>query len=79
MVPGPTNQSDLGKYLAMGQIGTEMVAPIGLGVLLDYWLGCLPWCTVAGACIGLVAGLFLLVRIANKEAKGRADKKSESS
>ena len=45
-------------------VEAEMAAPIAIGVLLDYWLGWQPWCTVAGACLGLVAGLFLLVRMA---------------
>jgi F0F1-type ATP synthase assembly protein I len=78
MVPGPSKRDDLGHYLALGQIGMEMAAPIGIGVLVDYWLGWQPWCTVAGACIGLVAGLVLLVRMANKENKVSADKKPES-
>jgi F0F1-type ATP synthase assembly protein I len=75
---GPYNGNDLGRYLAMGQVGMEMAGPIAIGVLLDYWLGWQPWCTVVGACLGLVLGLVLLVRMANKENKGPSDKKSES-
>jgi F0F1-type ATP synthase assembly protein I len=79
MVPGPSNGDNLGRYLAMGQVGMEMAGPIAIGVLLDYWLGWRPWCTVAGACVGLVMGLVLLVRMANKDNKrGPADNKPES-
>jgi F0F1-type ATP synthase assembly protein I len=80
MAPGPYNGNDLGRYLAMGQIGMEMAGPIAIGVLLDHWLDWRPWCTVAGAGMGLVLGLVLLIRMANKENKDRTDKKkSESS
>ncbi len=78
MVPDPYNGNDLGRYMAMGQIGMEMAGPIAVGVLVDYLLGWQPWCTVVGACGGLVLGLFLLIRMANKQNKDRANKKSES-
>jgi F0F1-type ATP synthase assembly protein I len=51
----------------MAQVGIEMVAPIGLGVALDYWLGWTPWATVAGAVFGFVGGLVHLVSMMNKE------------
>jgi hypothetical protein len=79
MVPGPQDSKELGRYLAMGQIGMEMAGPVAIGVVLDLWLGWLPWCTVAGACLGLIFGLVLLVRMANKEDKGPADHKQEPS
>ncbi len=78
MVPDPYNGNDLGRYMAMGQIGMEMAGPIAIGVLLDYLLNWQPWCTVVGACLGLVFGLVLLVRMANKQDKERREKKSES-
>jgi F0F1-type ATP synthase assembly protein I len=78
MAPGPYDSNDLGRYMAMGQIGMEMAGPIVIGALLDYWLGCQPWLTVIGACLGLVFGLVVLIRMATKGKKDRADKKSES-
>jgi F0F1-type ATP synthase assembly protein I len=77
MAPGPYDK-DFGRYMAMGQIGMEMAGPIAIGVVLDLWLGWLPWCTVVGACVGLIAGLFLLVRMANKQDDTKhADNKQE--
>src|SRR5262245_15568427 len=57
----PTDR--LGKYLAMGQVGMEMVAPIVLGLFLDHHFGWQPWCTVVGAIIGLVGGVGHLVQM----------------
>ena len=48
---GPPSPEELGRYFALSQIGLEMVAPIGLGLALDYWLGSSPW----GATIRLMA------------------------
>lgn len=61
-----------GLYLALGQAGLEMVAPLGLGVLLDRLLGWTPWLTVCGAIGGFVGGLahmiFLAQRLNEKDA-----------
>ena len=56
-----------GRATAMAQIGFEMAAPIGLGVVLDRWLECSPWLTVVGAVVGLVGGIFHLVVLANRD------------
>ena len=63
----PPNPKDVGRAYAMAQVGMEMVAPIGLGIALDYWLNLKPWATVAGAVIGFVGGLIHLVSILNKQ------------
>jgi F0F1-type ATP synthase assembly protein I len=54
---------------AMAQVGFEMAAPIGLGVLLDHWLEWTPWLTIIGAVGGLVGGIFHLVVMSNRDAK----------
>lgn len=54
---------ELGLYLALGQVGLEMVAPIVLGFLIDRWLRTLPWLTVVGVLIGFVGGLVHLSRL----------------
>jgi F0F1-type ATP synthase assembly protein I len=61
--PGP---KELGFYLALAQIGFEMVAPIGLGLILDYYLNWGPWGVVAGAVFGLIGGLVHLVSMLNR-------------
>jgi len=61
--PGPGDQKDLGRYLALGQVGMEMAAPIALGWLADSYLGCGPWGVVAGAALGFVGGLAHLIKL----------------
>ena len=39
MAPNSSDPGDLGRYLAFGQVGLEMVFPIGLGMVLDRYLG----------------------------------------
>ena len=48
------------RLMALGTVGTEMVAPIMLGWLLDHWLGTIPLCIVIGAVLGLVGGVYHL-------------------
>jgi F0F1-type ATP synthase assembly protein I len=58
-------RSRLAQYAALSQVGLEMVAPIGLGLLLDYWLAWGPWGAILGAILGLVGGMAHLVSILN--------------
>ncbi len=67
MFPGKTNPKDLGKALALSQIGLEMVVPIVLGFALDSYLGWLPWATVVGAVLGMILGLTHLVQLTKKD------------
>ncbi len=55
--------SKLAQYAALSQVGLEMVAPIGLGLLLDYWVAWGPWGVIGGAILGLVGGMAHLVSI----------------
>ena len=75
MFPAKTNPKDLGKALALSQIGLEMVVPIVLGFALDSYLGWLPWATVVGAVLGLILGLAHLVQLTKKDAS--ANEKTE--
>ncbi len=61
MFPGASDPKKLGGYLTLAQVGTEMVVPIVLGIVLDYGLGCAPWGVVIGAILGLVGGMFHLI------------------
>ena len=72
--------SKLAQYAALSQVGLEMVAPIGLGLLLDYWLAWGPWGVIGGAILGLVGGMAHLVAIlktksSRESAKRRRDQK----
>jgi F0F1-type ATP synthase assembly protein I len=69
--PGP---SKLAQYAALSQVGLEMAAPIGLGVLIDLWLGWGPWAAIAGAILGLVGGMAHLVSMLNARAAQESSK-----
>jgi F0F1-type ATP synthase assembly protein I len=43
-----------------------MVAPVGVGIALDHFLGWSPWATVGGAIFGLVGGLAHLIALSNR-------------
>ena len=80
MFPGNTDRKELGKALALSQIGMEMVTPIALGLVIDYYLGWLPWATVVGAVLGLIGGLAHLVQLTKKDdpkIKKSGDEKTE--
>ncbi len=57
---------ELGRMMTLANVGIEMVVPIGIGLLLDRWLGSLPWCTVVGVVLGLVVGIVHLVRVTSQ-------------
>jgi F0F1-type ATP synthase assembly protein I len=64
----PPNAKELGYYVTLAQIGTEMAVPAGIGVALDYYFRWrTPWGVIAGAVFGLIAGLAHLVFLASQE------------
>jgi F0F1-type ATP synthase assembly protein I len=69
MRQGLPNPKEVGRYFTISQVGMEMVAPIVLGLILDYQFGWMPWATVIGAVLGLVAGISHLVVISNQGQK----------
>jgi F0F1-type ATP synthase assembly protein I len=70
----PDDPKELGRYLALANVGLEMVAPIGIGVALDYYLDWSPWGAAGGAVFGLVLGLYhVTVMSKNEEARERRD------
>ena len=62
----PPDPSELRRYFALSQVGLEMVAPIGVGLALDYYLGWSPWGAVVGAVLGFVGGLAHLIVLVNR-------------
>jgi F0F1-type ATP synthase assembly protein I len=57
---------EMRRYMALAQVGWEMVAPIGIGLLIDYFFGWLPWATVVCSVLGFVGGMVHLVLLAQK-------------
>ncbi|MCS7047286.1 MAG: AtpZ/AtpI family protein [Gemmataceae bacterium] len=65
VAPGP-DPRQLGWYLALSQVGFEMVAPVVVGWWVDEWLGTRPWLLVVGALVGLVFGFTHLLLLLNR-------------
>jgi F0F1-type ATP synthase assembly protein I len=70
MVPQPPNPRELGRYVALAQVGLEMAAPIGQGLALDYYLNWSPWGVIGGAVFGFIAGFMHLIALANRPDSG---------
>jgi hypothetical protein len=58
------------RYIELGQVGMEMVAPIIIGLMFDNWLGWRPWLTVVGVVAGFVGGMAHLLAFRNRRANG---------
>ena len=69
----PPKSRQLGYLMALGQVGAEMVAPIVLGVLLDQWLGTVPWIMIGGVFLGLFGGLAHMIAILNRMDRQKSD------
>ena len=78
MPQGPPDPRQLGVYVAISQVGLEMVAPIVGGIALDHYLGWSPWGIICGAVLGLVGGLAHLIAILNR-AEDKSDPEGKRS
>ena len=71
------NSREIGYYFSLAQVGLEMVAPLGIGLYVDYLLASSPWGLIIGTIVGFVGGIFHLVSLANKQdavkSAGRGD------
>lgn len=66
MFPEMPDRKELSRYLALSQIGMEMVVPIVVGLLLDRSFGWTPWAIIVGAVLGLCMGFVHLVHLLGK-------------
>jgi F0F1-type ATP synthase assembly protein I len=79
MLPELPDRKDMGRYVALGQIGMEMVAPIVAGLVVDHYFGSRPWGVIVGAVVGPVGGFVHLVHLLNKmdsKDSSRSDQES---
>ncbi len=68
----PPDSPDEAKYtFAMAQVGFEIVGSIGLGLVLDYYLGWQPWGIIGGTVLGFTGGMFHLITLANQQEAAR--------
>jgi F0F1-type ATP synthase assembly protein I len=56
----------MGKYLAISQVGLEMVVPIVVGLAVDRYTGWEPVGVITGVIVGFVGGLTHLIFLANR-------------
>jgi F0F1-type ATP synthase assembly protein I len=56
-MPHDKSDSLFSNAMSIAGVGTEMAAPIGLGIFLDFYFGWKPWATISGALLGLVLGI----------------------
>jgi F0F1-type ATP synthase assembly protein I len=68
---GTPDPTQMGRYVALAQVGLEMVMPIVIGLLLDYYLGWSPWGVVVGTVIGFVGGLMHLLALLKRFEQDR--------
>lgn len=66
----------LARLYQIGQIGTEMAIPVGLGFAIDYFAGTLPWFTVIGALLGPALAFWHLLSILRTPISEDEKKKS---
>ncbi len=78
MLQGTPDPKELGRYLTLGQVGMEMVAPVGLGLAADYYLGWTPWGVIVGAIFGLVMGVAHLVVLSSQANNGPPRRRREA-
>jgi F0F1-type ATP synthase assembly protein I len=74
MPESPVSPREYGYYISLAQVGLEMAAPIGLGLLLDRYLEWSPWGVVGGAVFGLIAGVAHLAALANRRSNSDSHK-----
>jgi len=79
MARRPPSLREMGILLALGQVGMEMVVPIGVGYLADRALGTLPWLAVVGAVLGFVIGIVHLLVLVNKLDRSNASDPQDES
>lgn len=71
-----SGMSAAGPYLGLGlQLGFSIALFTGAGYGLDRLLGTLPWLTVAGGLLGMVAMFAQVIRVSNEMGRASAARK----
>jgi F0F1-type ATP synthase assembly protein I len=70
----PPDARELGYYFSLAQVGVEMVVPLIVGLVVDYYADTSPWLTISGMVLGFVGGVTHIVVLTNKhDAATRKD------
>jgi len=75
----PPDARQMGLYLALAQVGLEMVAPMFLGLVIDNYAGTLPWFMIAGIILGFVGGIYHIVILTRKLDAARREREKPGS
>ena len=76
----PPDAQEMGYYLSLAQVGLEMVAPLFLGLVIDYYVDSSPWFTIAGVVLGFVGGVTHIVVLTNQHDRAtRKDQRGSNS
>jgi F0F1-type ATP synthase assembly protein I len=75
---GLPDSKEMRFYLALAQVGTEMVAPLLVGLLLDWLFGWLPWATVVGAVLGFVGGMMHMISLLSAHQREEDEERKKS-
>ncbi len=78
MPEGQPDPKELGYYFALAHVGLEMVFPMGIGIVLDYYAHWTPapWATVIGLFLGFIGGFAHLMVLVNQHDKADRSPKS---
>jgi F0F1-type ATP synthase assembly protein I len=72
----PPDAREMRYYLSLAQAGLEMVVPLIVGLVIDYYAGTTPWFAIFGLVLGFVGGITHLVVMGNKlDAATRNDRR----
>ena len=62
--------AELGPYLTLGwQLALSIIMPMGVGYLVDSWLGTFPWFFLGGLLLGMVSVFWQIYQIAQQAAQ----------
>jgi F0F1-type ATP synthase assembly protein I len=71
----PSDSREMGIYLTLAQVGLEMVAPLIVGLVIDYYANWGPWAALSGIVLGFVGGICHIVVLSNKQEAAMRKKK----
>lgn len=76
----PADLPSSGRRLPLGLMmaGSEMATFTILGLMLDFWLGTMPWLTIGLTLCGLAAAFFHLVKMSQALAKQKPPSQGDS-
>lgn len=76
-MPLGIDPGEFGRLFALSQIGLEMVVPIVVGAVLDYYFAWGPWGVIIGAVLGFLTGILRIVRYLHQQDEANRQEKAK--